>query len=165
MQSSPAHQFFCQLLGEWEGSTRTWFQPNQEPDVNQWRGVFTSLLDGRFVMHEYTGSLGEDSLHGYCIFGFNTMRSQYEVAWIDQFHMDTGMMFSSGKKTEHGFSVLGSYAIGGNQPDWSWRTDIRFVDDQLTISAYNITPDGQEHLGIETNYHRVNQGKDLRDET
>jgi hypothetical protein len=153
--SSTAHARLANLVGEWEGTTLTWFEPGQAADESTWRGSIKSILGGRFVIHEYAGTLAGEALHGYCTIGYNMVKGQYEAAWVDAFHMDTGMMFLSGKETEHGFSVVGSYAIGDGQPDWGWRMDVALLDQGLILTAYNITPEGEEFKAIETRYHRA----------
>ena len=150
-----AHALLAQLVGEWEGVTRTWFEPDKLADESMWRASIQPLLDGRFVLYEYTGMLVGEALHGYCIIGYNLVREQFEAAWIDQVHMGTGMMFSVGQKTEKGFSVLGSYAVGQGNPDWGWRTEVLLDGENLLVTAYNISPEGQEARGVETRYQRI----------
>jgi hypothetical protein len=48
-------------------------------------------------------------------------------------------------------------------PPWGWRTEIAQPEpDRLVITHYNITPDGQEAMAIETDYRRIRQAR--RDE-
>ena len=113
------------------------------------------------MLHEYEGSLGGETLQGVAIYGYNQARGRFEAAWVDSFHNGSALMYSVGagepapSRTQL-FSALGSYPDPTGGPDWGWRTVIEQPDpDHLTITMYNITPDGQEDLGVETQYTRV----------
>ena len=50
--------------------------------------------------------------------------------------------------------VLGSYPAGPET--WGWRTTLTLkVRDRLILRHYNITPKGEESLGVEFDYRRV----------
>jgi hypothetical protein len=148
------HAMLAALVGEWEGTTRTWFEPDVLADESAWRGTIRSVLGGRFVVHEYEGAMGGEPLEGIAIHGFDLDTGRFLTAWIDSFHNGTTIMRSEGERTPAGFSVLGSFTVPDSAP-WGWRTEIALVDaDHVVITMYNITPEGSESKGVETRYTR-----------
>ena len=152
---SGSHRELGRLAGEWEGVTKTWFEPGVLADESPMTGRITSILGGRFLLYEYSGILAQRPFEGVAIYGHDLATDRFQAAWVDSFHMSTGIMFSEGDPGER-FAVLGSYDAGGPDiPRWGWRTEITVMnDDNIVVTAYNITPEGEESKATETRYQR-----------
>ena len=153
-----AHHLLARLAGGWSGTTRTWFEPDQLADQSPTRGRMRTVLDGRFVVHEYEGSLQAKPLFGMAVIGYHIDAGVFTVAWIDSFHMGTGTMQSTGRAAADddgtGFDVLGQYEVPEGPP-WGWRTTLRLSDDdKLSIVHFNISPAGDESKAVEIVYTR-----------
>ncbi len=155
LESGPHFQL-NQLAGNWAGETRTWFEPGDPVDVSPMTGQIRPLFDGRFMLHEYKGSFQGKPFEGIAIYGHHIKNGNFQAAWMDTFHMGTGIMLSEGVKDGEFFSVQGSYTASAEDTQaWGWRTTIELKDDgSLVITAYNIEPGGQEQIATETRYQR-----------
>lgn len=148
-----AHAGLAAMAGDWQGTTRTWFGPDQLANEAPVTASMRLVLGGRFLLHEYTCTFNGKPESGLALYGYHIDEAQFEAAWIDDFHTGTAIQSASG--TGENFSVTGSYYAGEGHPRWGWRTEIRQdAADHLLVTMYNIPPGEAEVKAVEFDYRR-----------
>lgn len=144
------HHRLAALVGAWRGRTSTWFEPGDPVDVSETEGTLVATLGGRFLLWEYQSAFGDKVVEGLALIGYHLDRQRFEVAWIDSFHTNTSILFSTGAGTDGLPDVLGHYPAPEG-PDWGWRTRLEHPEaDRLVFTAWNVEPSGEEQLALRT---------------
>ena len=141
--------------GRWSGTSTLQDPMRGIAEDSESAATVTPVLGGRFVRLDYTWAYDGKPQEGSLLVGFNPTSSELSAHWIDSWHNGFGVMACTGTAGEDsGISVRGSYAAPPG-PDWGWRIDITPGGDSLRVTHYNVTPEGEEALAVDSHYTRA----------
>lgn len=153
-----AHQRLARLAGVWKGSARTFIDPAKPPLEAAWEGRMALVLGGRFLRFEYRSELFGSPLAGELLLAFEAGEALWRSSWVDSFHTGTAILVSvgDGGPEAQPVSVRGSYFAAPGHPHWDWRTELHDGEaGRLTLRMFNVSPEGQEDLGVEVVLQRA----------
>jgi Protein of unknown function (DUF1579) len=146
------HQRLLRLCRAWRGTAKTYMDPtHQQPPLEApWDGRIAPILGGRFVRFTYRTQLEDKPIAGELLIAYESGEKLYRTAWVDSFHTGTAILASQGDDGGGAIEVLGRWFAGEGAGHWGWRTVIDdSAADALVIRMFNISPDGQQDLGVE----------------
>src|SRR5689334_17418722 len=135
-KESGNHHKLAKLAGKWEGITKTWFEPGKLADESVLKGTMKLVLGGKYVIHEYSGTMQGKPYEGISIYAYDLNEDRFESVNIDSFHTGTFIMMQSGKANSGNFSALGEYRWIVSPEEiqkWGWRTEINIAEDDNVI--------------------------------
>lgn len=141
------------LAGSWQGSNKLWLPPAEEPYESHSTAQIAPIAGEKFMQISYTWAFEGAAQDGLLLWGLEAADTTATAAWADSFHTGDTLLVSRGL-SGGGWDVLGSYAVEGGPP-WGWRTVLDAGGEALRVLMYNISPDGQEILGVEMVWGRV----------
>jgi hypothetical protein len=147
---------FKKLTGEWRGVNRlhtVWIEETPLQESKSDASVQTAANE-KFLKIEYDWSYENETQDGLLLVGSEENSVETTAFWIDSWHMRDKFLSSDGKYDGDSITVKGFYEVP-NHPDWGWRTDIFFTDENsFKFVMYNVSPEGEESLAVEAIYER-----------
>ena len=142
------------LAGRWIGPNQV-LLPGHAPYGSQSTVVVTPILRATFVQLAIAWAIDGEPQEGLLLVGHEPSADVVTAVWIDTWHMGDKFMVSRGQIDANGaMTVRGSYVVEGG-PDWGWRTVLEPEGDTFRLTMYNVSPDGEEALGVEARYTRA----------
>lgn len=140
--------------GTWTGQKHLYLPDEPTRSVASTATV-APAAGGRFCTIAYTWSFEEQPQDGLLLIGPLDDPAALAVAWVDSWHMSSSMMLCQRQPDASGaVNVRGSYQVE-QSPDWGWRIVIQPGSETLRIVMHNISPEGEEFLGVEALYTRA----------
>ena len=142
------------MVGEWTGRYRLYLEPGKLTSESVTSASVSPALDGRFTRIAYDWIVTPDDARQVGEFLVGAPGGRLSASWVDTWHNGDAILFCP--PAADGRGVLGQY--GPDEDPWRWRTTFEVVDGSLSITAWNITPAGEEAVATEARYERVAAG-------
>ncbi len=147
---------FKKLKGEWKGQSKLYTTWIEENPVQESESIAEANLaaNSKFLKIQYDWFFENEKQEGLLLIGSEKDSDELKAFWIDSWHMQDKFMSCDGNFSGDSILMKGFYEVP-NHPDWGWRTDIIFDNENLfKIVMYNVSPEGAEDLAVEAEYSR-----------
>lgn len=142
------------LVGQWAGTNALWFMPTDPGFHSTTTAEVRATAEGAATLIEYTWSHEGTPHAGVMVILHTVTPGKDALTWVDSFHTEKGFMHFRGDMKDGALVVLGSY--GPPDAPWGWRIELTAPEtDRMEIRMFNILPDGQEALAVESLWRRV----------
>jgi hypothetical protein len=142
------------LIGTWTGTSRLFLpgEPTRESDTTASVAI---VAQGKFCTINYAWSFDAEPQAGMLLLGYKPDQATVNAVFIDSWHMGDKLMLLQGAgETQDAIDVRGSYAVESGS-DWGWRMVVEPGAKTWRMLMYNVTPEGEEFLGVEATYSRT----------
>jgi hypothetical protein len=150
----PVHQHLASLVGEYTTVSTFHFKPGDPGRETKGSCKLTSILGGRFLMEDNSGSLLGQPTTSMHLSGYNEGSQQYEGTWI--YTGSTSMMSLRGTSKDDGKTIewTGTFTEAPGNEKTLYVTQ-HFIDaDHFTSELYTKNPDGSKGPTLKTSYTR-----------
>jgi len=143
------HAYLKRFAGSWTAKTTMWTFPGQPPTDGGGAIQGRLIMDGRFVVMDFKGTMMGQPFEGFQTTGYDNMQKKYLTLWID--NTSTSFFFLSGNR-DAAKDVL---VQTGEWTDpmsgmTKVRAVIRFVNpNEYVWEQFMVLPDGKEFKSME----------------
>jgi hypothetical protein len=99
----PAHQQLAKLVGEYTTVSKFTLKPGDDAKESHGTAKLKTILGGRFLVEESTGSLFGQKTGSMHLLGYNNGTGKYEGTWV--YTGSTGMMNLTGTSKDDGKTI------------------------------------------------------------
>ncbi len=149
-----AHAELAKGEGKWNVAGKIFMAPGAPPMEMEATAEVSMILDGRFLVEEFHGSMMGMPFEGQLLLGYNNITKEYQSVWIDNF--GTGLTWAAGPESEGGSVHLAGEIVDPRSPGGRPFRQVSTHEggDRATMQMYDTLPDGSEFLVMELVYTR-----------
>jgi hypothetical protein len=150
----PVHKQLAKLAGDYTTVSRFIFKPGTPAQETTGTARITSILGGRFLSEEHSGTMLGQPVSGLHLTGYNNATGQYEASWV--YTGSTAIMTLVGSSKDDGKTI--EYT-GSFEQQKGNRTTLFVAFHQVNENSFVVelsakNPDGSKGPTLETTYTR-----------
>jgi hypothetical protein len=140
--------------GDWSGESRlVLHRPVEATYLSVMRAKIESSMREQALLMRYAWQVEEEPQDGLLV--LNQLAEVVAGYWFDSWHLADTSMALRGGVDAGAVSVSGRYPAS-HGPDWGWRIVLEpAADARLRFRMFNIPPDGDEELAVDTDLARA----------
>ena len=150
----PMHMLLAKRAGEYTTLSKFWLKPGGEPIETKGTSKIKTILGGRFLLQENTGTMLGKPFKSFHLEGYNNVTKKFEATWA--YSQATGMLSLVGTSKDDGKTIhySGSF-INDKGEKQSLHVKTRIVDDDsFVVELVDKKADGTKGPKLETTYTR-----------
>jgi hypothetical protein len=153
-EPGPIHKELARLAGEYTTVSKFRVKPGDEPMESKGTAKISTVLDGRFLLEENTGTLFGQPYKGLRLTGYNNGKKEYEASWT--YSMSTAIMMTHGTSKDNGKTIdwAGTFTDEKGEKQTLFVSTRKIDDNQFAVELFAKTPDGKKGPTVETVYTR-----------
>ncbi len=148
------HAALAERAGSWSATVTLWPAPGAPPDVSQGTSERTLIMDGRYLLEEFSGETPWGPFQGMGLTAYDNIKQRFVAIWIDS--MSTGIMTAESTAISED-----RVEYTGDSPDamsGSYITtrsvETRIDADTYRVEAFTPLPGGGEFRNMQIVYTR-----------
>jgi hypothetical protein len=148
----PQHEEFAKMVGKWTVEMED-YSAGDQPMKFQGESTFEMILGGRYLAHNYKGSMMGMQFEGYGLSAYDNLKKKYVDIWLD--NMGTGIYVSEGEENDQGEIVYtGKMTMPGAGEITMKQVAKKIDDDTHSFAMYTLLPGGGEKKVMAMTYKR-----------
>lgn len=148
------HEKLAATAGTYTTVSRWWQAPGAPPEEATGSAERSTLLDGRYVVEKYRGTMMGMPFEGMGVTGYDNVEQRYVTIWVD--NMSTGIFMMLGQADESGNLVFrGEYKDPASGQTKTMRSVSSRTAGGETFEMYDVAADGSEFKVFEIVYTKA----------
>jgi hypothetical protein len=152
----PQHKQLAKAVGTWTGKCKMYMAEGMPPSESDCTANYTSLMEGRFMQCEVSGSSPMGPFTGLGLYAFDNVSQKFQSTWVD--NCGTGLGIGTGEMSPDGKSMTWNFTY--NCPIKKGPTTFRQIekwtgDNAMTMEMFGPDPKtGKDRKMMEIAYTR-----------